>query len=77
MMKHYVVTLGVVLLLLTGCSATNQSEYVWVKDYEQMQLVEKANRNSSQLSQMHWVNPPMKRIHRSELDKVRQQDQQL
>ncbi|MCH8537237.1 MAG: hypothetical protein LAT66_05620 [Alkalimonas sp.] len=75
MMKCHIVALGAVVLLVTGCSATHQDEYVWVKDYEQMRLIEQANRSSAQLNQMHWVNPPMKRIHRSELAKVRQQEQ--
>ncbi|MEE2002228.1 hypothetical protein QWY20_12260 [Alkalimonas sp. MEB108] len=50
-----------------------QPDYVWVMDYEQMRLVEAANRNSSLPNQMHWVNPPMKRIPRAEYERMRQQ----
>lgn len=76
-MKHYIVVLASAMVLaLTGCSAINQSEYVWVTDYEQMQLVEEANRMSALPNKLHWVNPPMKRIHRSELAQRQQQHQQ-
>lgn len=73
MMKCHIVAFGAVVLLATGCSSTTQSEYVWVKDYEKMQRIEQANRSSAQLSQMHWVNPPMKRIPRAEYERMRQQ----
>ena len=77
MMKLYALTVAaVVLLAVTACSSTNHSEYVWVTDYDQIQLVEGVNRKNSLTTQVYWVNPPMKRIHRSELDKYRQQHQQ-
>lgn len=64
---------SIALLSASGCSSVTQPDYVWVMDYEQMRLVEAANRNSSLPNQMHWVNPPMKRIPRAEYERMRQQ----
>ncbi|SEA86330.1 hypothetical protein [Alkalimonas amylolytica] len=61
------------LLGLSGCSSITKPDYVWVMDYEQMRLVEAANRNSALPNQMHWVNPPMKRIPRAEYERMQQQ----
>lgn len=73
-MRKMMLLIGTVTLLsLSGCSSVTKPDYVWVMDYEQMRLVEAANRNSSLPNQMHWVNPPMKRIPRAEYERMRQQ----
>lgn len=74
-MKYCIIALCCsVILGISGCSAVHQNEYVWVKDHEKMRLIEEANRSSAMANNVHWVNPPMKRVHRSELKKDPQQN---
>ena len=68
-------------LLISGCSVAPQSdyvvensvedEYVYVLDREKMAYIEKASRTSHSNVDTYWVNPPVKRIKRSELEAMR------
>ncbi|MCC5851796.1 MAG: hypothetical protein JJU30_03125 [Alkalimonas sp.] len=62
------------LVMLSACSSQPPGDYVWIKDYEQIQRIEAANRNSAMSNKIQWVNPPMKRISRAEFEQMRQQE---
>ena len=68
---------------LVACSTTSErdymvensegDEYVYIVDYEKMALIEGANRESHSNLETVWVNPPVKRIKRSELEQMQKQ----
>lgn len=71
-------------LFLAGCSTTSErdylvdssatgsdaDEYVYIVDYDKVKLIETANRTSHSNVETYWINPPLKRIKRSELEKM-------
>ncbi len=62
-------------VLATGCNSTSSryaassddDEYVYVVDYDKIQRVEKAIQNSAMNLDTYWVNPPVKRVKKSDL----------
>lgn len=62
-------------VLVTGCNSTSSryaassdsDEYVYVVDYDKISKVERAIENSSMNLDTYWVNPPVKRVKKSEL----------
>ncbi|GAA4363877.1 hypothetical protein [Kangiella marina] len=67
---------AVTALLVVGCSSSSryavqnesEDEYVYILDYEKIAFIEKATQYSNSNLDMIWVNPPVKRIKRSELE---------
>lgn len=81
-LKLAVSACGVIMLTsLLGCSTTSRSDYamqssdkddyVYILDYERIALIEEANRTSASNVDTVWINPPVKRIKRSELEALR------
>jgi len=69
-------------VLIFGCSSMSErdyivkssaDEYVYIIDYEKVALVEQASKTSLQNVDTYWVNPPVKRIKRSELEAMQKQ----
>ena len=70
-------------VLIFGCSSMSErdyivkssgdNEYVYIIDYEKVALVEQASKTSLQNVDTYWVNPPVKRIKRSELEAMQKQ----
>ena len=62
-------------VLATGCNSTSSryaassddDEYVYVIDWERVYLVEKATRAGSSNVETLWINPPKKKVKKSEL----------
>lgn len=54
---------------------SDDDEYVYILDYEKIALIEEASRTSSSNVETYWVNPPLKRITRAELAKLRAKQQ--
>ena len=69
--------------VIFGCSTTSErdyivkssadDEYVYIIDYEKVALVEQARKDSLHNLDTYWVNPPVKRIKRSELEAMQKQ----
>ena len=67
-------------MALVGCNTTAKhdylvenaeaDDYVYIVDYEKMALIEAASRTSHSSVDTVWVNPPKKRIKRSELERM-------
>ncbi len=67
------------VVILTACSSTaryssatessKNDDYVYVIEYEKISRIEHFARNSASNLTTVWVNPPIKRIKRSDLDK--------
>ncbi|GAA0199206.1 hypothetical protein GCM10009123_03180 [Kangiella japonica] len=76
----FLAVIGLGFMALVGCNTTSQNDYlvessdaddyVYVVDYEKMALIEAASRTSHSNLDTVWVNPPIKRIKRSELDRM-------
>ncbi|TQV85792.1 hypothetical protein [Aliikangiella coralliicola] len=49
-------------LMFTGCAATNNSGYRWVKDSEKIDQVERMSMTSPYAVKTIWVNPPRKKV---------------
>lgn len=68
---------------LVGCSTTSErdyivensddDEYVYILDYEKMAQIQGASDSSHSNLETVWVNPPVKRIKRSELEAMKKQ----
>lgn len=66
---------------LVACSTTSEpdyvaktsaaDDYVYIIDYDKIALIEKASRTSHSNVDTYWVNPPVKRIKRSELEAMK------
>ncbi|RTE86448.1 MULTISPECIES: hypothetical protein [Gammaproteobacteria] len=57
--------IGVVALMSVGCASTNSSSAFAKKyevDWDEVAVIEAANRNGASPSRVIWVNPPMKRV---------------
>lgn len=72
--------IGLGFIGLVGCNTTAQhdylvksseaDDYVYIVDYEKMALIEEVSRTSHSNLDTVWVNPPIKRIKRSELERM-------
>lgn len=51
--------------------ASSDDDYVYILDYEKMALINEAGRTSHSNVETYWINPPVKRIKRSELEQMR------
>ncbi|RDX36383.1 hypothetical protein DZA50_04790 [Kangiella sp. HD9-110m-PIT-SAG07] len=68
-------------VFFAGCSSKSdrnylvkssaEDDYVFILDYEKMAYIEEASRTSHSNVDTYWVNPPIKRIKRSELEAMR------
>ncbi|GAA4349660.1 hypothetical protein [Kangiella taiwanensis] len=81
-MTRFNVTYAVAIsaILVVGCSSksdrdylvqSSDDEYVYIVDYEKMAYIDEASRTSHSNVDTYWVNPPVKRIKRSELEAMR------
>ncbi|WP_223669606.1 hypothetical protein [Kangiella shandongensis] len=69
------------LVGLIGCNTMSErdyvvdsssaDDYVYIVDYEKMALIEKANKKSHVGVDTYWIHPPVKRIKRSEYEKMK------
>jgi len=50
---------------------SNADDYVYIIDYDKIALIEATGNTSHSNLDTIWVNPPVKRIKRSELDKMK------
>jgi len=46
-------------------------EYVYILDYEKIALIDEASRTANSHVETYWINPPVKRIKRSELERMK------
>ncbi|WP_251359498.1 hypothetical protein [Kangiella sp. TOML190] len=79
MKKTLLVGVIISLLLMVGCSSSqryvankqpeSKEEYVHVIDHEKVARVSLANYYSPSAVRTIWVNPPQKRVKKSELEK--------
>lgn len=61
--------LGVAALISVGCASTSSNGTFAQKyevDWDEVNVIESANRNGASPSRVIWVNPPMKRVDSSE-----------
>ena len=73
-----IITIG--FMGLAGCNTTAQhdylvesseaDDYVYIVDYDKMAVIEAASQSSHSNVDTVWVNPPKKRIKRSELERL-------
>ncbi|MRX28305.1 hypothetical protein [Kangiella sp. HZ709] len=71
-------TLIISASLLASCSSSSKytsakssgDDYVYVLDYRKISAVERARLSSAGNLRTVWVNPPVKRIKKSELPKI-------
>ncbi len=67
-------TVAAFAVLATGCNSTSSryaassdDEYVYVIDWQKVQMIEKAAREGNAHVETVWVNYPKKRVKKSEL----------
>ncbi|AOE50335.1 hypothetical protein [Kangiella sediminilitoris] len=69
------------LALLMACNTTperdymvdkdSSADYVYIIDYEKVSKIEQAGRTSHSNVDTYWIHPPLKRITRSEYEKLK------